>query len=199
MKKTIVSLAMALSLILGAGFANAAGNNTAQQKLVSEKKVAGKKKTASWLFVVSAGKGFIKRTGRKTYTLHLKLPDFNQVTMYTDRPKRIAHSISAKKLAKIWKNGTNSFAANPPNATVSFEDMRPIVMTVTKIKIQGNLLTLTLKLLKGQTPPKPNRQVTKVVLTIDDSTAGACWCQCTCSCTASSNAGGCYNSLDCPS
>src|SRR5580765_8717825 len=51
-----------------------------------------------------------------TMTLH----GVNPVTVcFADRPERIAGHMPTYKIVPMWKQGADSFAADPPNATLS--------------------------------------------------------------------------------
>ena len=77
------------------------------------------KKTTSFMFVIDAKKGEIKKDKKGQYHLVLKKVDMKQVIMFSDRPQRIVKYITGKDLKKIWKEGTNSFQEDPPNAVLS--------------------------------------------------------------------------------
>jgi hypothetical protein len=162
----------------------------------------------SWLYVVSAGSGKIKPA--KTpgeYVVSMNLPDINQVTMFSDRPKRIVKIITGKDLRENWSTGSNSFSTDSPNAVLSATSLHPLIVELTQIKTQKNTITVRFKPLQ-KTKPIGYKVLRKLVLTIDsdtqettssDSTTSCslgyiyCGRSCTCISTISNIFGGCVS------
>lgn len=88
----------------------------------------------------------------------LRLVKVNAQTVYfSDRPQRVAGNIRLPDYLKTWKDGRDSFDADPPNATLSvYEPGRAeptlVVVTITKPVVEGADLVYGYKLLEGQMP-----------------------------------------------
>lgn len=88
----------------------------------------------------------------------LRLVKVNQQTLYfSDRPKRIAGDLKLADYLKTWKEGRDSFNADPPNATLSvFEPGRAepalVVVTLMKPVVDGADLLYTYKIVEGTMP-----------------------------------------------
>ena len=52
----------------------------------------------------------------------LTLTGVPAVVYFSDRPYRIAGHLSVEKFVELWGEGADSFAADPPNATLSIYD-----------------------------------------------------------------------------
>src|SRR3990167_1875744 len=66
------------------------------------------------LFVIHAKSGNVTQTNNY-YQLNLQKP---RITYFTDRPVRLAGSISVKQFVSDWSTGQNSFARVNPNAAL---------------------------------------------------------------------------------
>ena len=80
--------------------------------LVFAENVIDDSKEPSYLFVLSATAGSLKRD---TLTLN-GVPN---VIYFSDRPTRKAGHLSLEQFVASWNKGVDSFKANPPNATLS--------------------------------------------------------------------------------
>lgn len=74
--------------------------------------------------------------------------------MFADRPVRAAGHVLTAHLLEEWAAGSNSFASDPPNATVSVlsKDGRAVidaVVTLKAPKLEGDTLTFAVDLLEG--------------------------------------------------
>ena len=104
------------------------------------------------LFVQTAAS--LTSEGEKTITLHGLSPS----TLYfADRPKREVGHMSSKRFVDLWGEGENSFAADPPNAVLSFaepEDRTPedVVVTIRDPKMEGDALSYMVEVLDGTVP-----------------------------------------------
>ncbi len=90
----------------------------------------------------------------------LRLKNVSPSTLFfTDRPVRIAgHYHTREEFLKLWNEGPDSFARNPPNATLSMvepgqADLQNVVVNIRNPRMQGNDLVYDFKLIEG-TPPK---------------------------------------------
>lgn len=88
----------------------------------------------------------------------IRLVKLNPQTVYfSDRPQRIAGNLKLADYLKTWKDGRDSFNADPPNATLSVYEpgqAEPtlVVVTITKPVVDGADLVYGYKLLDGQMP-----------------------------------------------
>lgn len=88
----------------------------------------------------------------------LRLVKVNPQTLYfSDRPKRIAGNLTTADYLKTWKEGRDSFNADPPNATLSVyepgrSDPTLVVVTLMKPVVDGADLLYTYKIVEGAMP-----------------------------------------------
>lgn len=100
------------------------------------------KSDGGWLYVISSGKAYVhKMPGHDQYALTMYLPDVNQVTKFSGRPLRIVRYLSANALKSIWQEGDNSFKADPPNAVLFAENLRPVIVVLKSTHVHGNRAT----------------------------------------------------------
>ncbi|MGH7345981.1 MAG: hypothetical protein ACREK4_13790, partial [Candidatus Rokuibacteriota bacterium] len=74
---------------------------------------------------------------------------------FSDRPERIAGHLTTSDFVGHWTKGTDNFAANPPNATLSVlgaKDVRSVVVVLTNPKLDRNTLSYGVKVLDGKLP-----------------------------------------------
>ena len=90
----------------------------------------------------------------------LTLKSMSPSTVFiTDRPVRMAGQYhTEQEFLKLWSEGPDSFAKNPPNATLSIvepgrPDLQNVVLTLRNPRMRGKDLTYDVKVLEG-TPPK---------------------------------------------
>jgi len=89
-------------------------------------------------------------------TLHGTSP----ATLYfSDRPQRVVGHLTTKKFIEEWGLGENSFAADPPNAVISFVetgDATPedAIVVLKDPQLEGDKLTYTVDMLEGSLPAK---------------------------------------------
>jgi len=103
-------------------------------------------KKPQYLFVLSAKSGSFDG---KTVTLN----DVPAVIYFSDRPNRIAGHVSLKKFVAGWAKGSDSFKADPPNATLSVLDEKGnknAVVELSNPKVKGNSITFKVRLLEGK-------------------------------------------------
>lgn len=103
--------------------------------------------TESYLFVQHADKAMMSDG-----VLSLEGPDKN-VIIFTDRPHRAASSIPAAELLKIWDEGQDSFASDPPNAALVGQangDPVSLVVELTNPKVgDGGTFTFDYSVIDG--------------------------------------------------
>ena len=96
----------------------------------------------------------------------LRLKNVSPSTLFfTDRPVRIAgHYHTREEFLKLWNEGPDSFAKNPPNATLSTvepgqADLQNVVVNIRNPRMQGNDLVYDFKLIEGTLPKAGNASV----------------------------------------
>ena len=119
------------------------------QEASAEKKADDKKKI-EYLYVQTAHAVTFK--GNKM-TLHGVNPN---TLFFADRPERIAGHGTTEELVGEWAQGPDSFAKDPPNATLSIlesdEEIENIVVVLQNPQLKGSQLTYTIKVLDGKVP-----------------------------------------------
>jgi len=89
-------------------------------------------------------------------TLTLKSVDRYMVA-FTDRPARRAGRISAEKLTRIWSEGHDSLAGDPPNAVLvgntSGDEQEQLAVELSNPRWQDGNLVFDIAALEGALPP----------------------------------------------
>ena len=93
------------------------------------------KKAPSFLFVIDAKQGEIKKDTNGQFHLMFKHADMNHVIMFSDRPNRIVKTITGKDLQKLWPVGKNSFEKDPPNAVLSGTGIKTQIVILNGIHV----------------------------------------------------------------
>jgi hypothetical protein len=124
--------------------AGSAGRTAKQVPLsADEAKAMGK---VTLLFVQNA-QGAAISNGKMT------LKKISPTTIFfSDRPERIAGHLTTKEFVPFWSEGTDSFAANPPNATLSALEegkLSDVVLELRNPKLAGDELSYEVKILEG--------------------------------------------------
>ena len=78
---------------------------------------------------------------------------------FSDRPQRVVGHMSAQQFVDEWDKGENSFAADPPNAVISFldgDDETPedAIVVIKEPRLEGDNITYTVQILEGSLPAK---------------------------------------------
>jgi hypothetical protein len=77
------------------------------------------------------------------------------VIYFSDRPNRIAGHMSLEKFVELWGEGTDSFEADPPNATLSIleeDGDTDIIVELTNPLLIENGVTFNIIILDGKIP-----------------------------------------------
>ena len=88
----------------------------------------------------------------------LRLTGVTASTLYfSDRPQRVVGSMKTTDFVDLWGVGDNSFAADPPNAVLSFLDPggevpEDAVMVIKDPRLEDGQLTYTIDVLEGKVP-----------------------------------------------
>ncbi len=72
----------------------------------------------SYLFVILSNYGKIQQASDGSYQLILNHSDVEKVLAFSNRPYRLEQHLTGESLKTMWSEGSNSFAQDPPNATV---------------------------------------------------------------------------------
>ena len=113
--------------------------------LVFAENVIDDSKNPGYLFVLSATSGSLKGD---TLTLN-GVPN---VIYFSDRPHRIAGHLSLEKFVESWNKGSDSFKADPPNATLSVlkkDGANNIVVELTSVEQKNGSLYFKVVELEG--------------------------------------------------
>jgi len=136
----------ALAVVVAFGCGNVPP--TADPKEAADKETTAQPKAADveYLFV----------HGAESTTLAdgvLRLGNVNPATIYfSDRPERIAGHLPTQEFVANWGTGDDSFASNPPNATLSIltgPEPQEIVLVLTEPRLEGSDLVYTVTILEG--------------------------------------------------
>ena len=104
---------------------------------------------AQLLFVQTA-RGVSYGAGR--LTLHEVGPT---TLFFSDRPQRLAGHVSTPRFLADWDRGQDSFAADPPNATLSVFGGRAVsdaVVELSRPRLRGDDLVYDVRILEGSPP-----------------------------------------------
>jgi hypothetical protein len=89
----------------------------------------------------------------------LRMKNYARSTLFfTDRPVRMAgHYHTRDEFLKLWSEGPDSFAKNPPNATLSIlevgrADLENVVINIRNPRIQGRDLIYDIRVIEGTMP-----------------------------------------------
>lgn len=107
-------------------------------------------KNTSYLFVVSGMSGSLDGD---TLTLN-GVPN---VIYFSDRPVRKAGHMTLISFVEMWKNGSDSFKANPPNATLSVlteDGDENIVVKLVSVDQSSGSIKMPVVVLDGTVPQK---------------------------------------------
>ena len=77
--------------------------------------------------------------------------------VFSDRPKRLAGYMATKEFVPFWSEGKDSFAKDPPNATLSIFDEKALTQVVATLRnpvLAGDVLTYKVRVLQGEMPAK---------------------------------------------
>jgi len=88
----------------------------------------------------------------------MTLKGVNPATLYfSDRPQRITGQMTVPAFLKEWEQGKDSFAKDPPNATLSIlspDGVKEVVVEIMNPILSGEDLSYDVKVLEGTPPAK---------------------------------------------
>lgn len=133
------------SLLVVPGLAQAAEEPLKKPEAKTKKAV----KKANFLFVQNA-QGIHYADNRLT------LKGVSPTTiLFSDRPERLTGHMSTAKFIPFWKEGKDSFLADPPNATLSIfgtDKITDVVVVLRDPVLNGNELSYDIRVLQGEMP-----------------------------------------------
>jgi len=74
---------------------------------------------------------------------------------FSDRPERITGHGTTEEMVNAWSEGDESFADDPPNATLSIleaEEIQDVVVVISDPVLSGSKLTYNVRVLDGELP-----------------------------------------------
>ena len=77
------------------------------------------------------------------------------VLYFSDRPARVAGHLSLEKFVESWNKGTDSFKADPPNATLSVltkEGAKNVVVELKSVQQKRGSVVFKAEVLDGVSP-----------------------------------------------
>ncbi len=84
----------------------------------ASKASSSQKGKPSYLFVILSNYGKIQQASDGSYQLILDHGDVEKVLAFSNRPYRLEQHLTGENFKNMWSEGSNSFAEDPPNATV---------------------------------------------------------------------------------
>ncbi len=85
----------------------------------------------------------------------LNLNGVGSTIFFSDRPERISGHVQNAEFIGHWDEGSDNFASNPPNATLSIfgeKGVNSVVIELTNPKLENNNLSYQVKVLQGELP-----------------------------------------------
>lgn len=85
----------------------------------------------------------------------LTLNGIGSTIFFSDRPERVAGQVKTAEFISHWHQGSDNFAENPPNATLSIfneNGVDSIVVELTDPQLENNNLSYQVKVLQGKLP-----------------------------------------------
>jgi len=78
---------------------------------------------------------------------------------FSDRPQHVVGHLSAKQFVEEWDKGENSFAADPPNAVISFLDANgetpeDAIVVLKEPRLEGDRISYSVEILEGSLPAR---------------------------------------------
>jgi hypothetical protein len=85
----------------------------------------------------------------------LTLTGVGPTIFFSDRPQRVTGQVRTSEFVGHWDKGSDNFAENPPNATLSIfggKDVDSVVVELTGPNLRGSTLSYKVKVLQGKLP-----------------------------------------------
>jgi hypothetical protein len=103
-----------------------------------------------WLFMQTATSGGYQNGA-------ITLTGVAQTIAFTERPYRRAKHISNEEFATFWSADGGTFAADPPNASMSYDingKTAELVLELNHIRLTGDEIEYEIRILDGNQPPQ---------------------------------------------
>ncbi len=84
----------------------------------SSKSSSSQKGKAGYNFVILSNYGKVQQTSSGSYELILNHGNIEKVLAFSNRPYRLVDHVTGEGLKAFWSEGSNSYAEDPPNATL---------------------------------------------------------------------------------
>ncbi len=117
--------------------------------LVFAENVIDDSKNTGYLFVISGTSGSLDGDT-------LTLDGVPNVIYFSDRPARKAGHLSLEKFVESWNKGSDSFKADPPNATLSVltkEGAENVVLELMRVEQKSGSVVFKVAVLEGVLTP----------------------------------------------
>lgn len=85
----------------------------------------------------------------------LTLNGVGSTLFFSDRPERVTGHVQNGEFISHWDEGSDNFASNPPNATLSIfgeKGVNSVVVELTNPQLENNNLSYQVKVLQGELP-----------------------------------------------
>jgi hypothetical protein len=171
---------MLLSVSIGVLFLSSCGKEST--KGTNEKQTVIAKKSPSFLFVLQAHKGEIKKTKDGKIHLVLSKDQVHHVIMFSDRPNRIVRIITEEKLKSMWKEGKDSFENDPPNAVLSYsskgEQAKAQIVILNGMTVTKKIVEFPISISNNEKKvigSIDDRDISDITLTVDDIVYDCAW------------------------
>ncbi len=105
---------------------------------------SSQKGKASYLFVIMSNYGKIQQISDGTYQLILDHGDVEKVLAFSNRPYRLEQHLTGESLKTMWSQGSNSFAEDPPNATVIINQQLQTIILL-NMNVVGDQTVFTIR------------------------------------------------------
>ncbi|NCO74041.1 MAG: hypothetical protein GW795_02385 [Cyanobacteria bacterium] len=145
-KKSLSALFTVSMLTLTVSVGNLISNKSVDAKPAPETKEVSD--PVQLLFVQNSVKG--SYDGKR-----LNLNGVGSTIFFSDRPERISGHVQNSEFISHWDEGSDNFASNPPNATLSIfgeKGVNSVVIELTNPKLENNNISYQVKVLQGQLP-----------------------------------------------
>jgi len=145
-KKSISALFTVSMLTLSISVGNLITHKSVEAKPAPETKEVSD--PVQLLFVQNSVKG--SYDGKR-----LNLNGVGSTIFFSDRPQRVSGHVQNSEFIRHWDKGSDNFASNPPNATLSIfgeKEVNSVVIELTNPKLENNNLSYEVKVLQGQLP-----------------------------------------------
>ncbi len=126
----------------------------------------------SYLFVIISNYGKIQQASDGSYQLILNHGDVERVLAFSNRPYRLEQHLTGESLKTMWSQGSNSFAQDPPNATLIINQQLQTIVLL-NMNVVGDQTIFTIR---GDGPQSLIEQSGVTQLFVDGGLGGSWIC-----------------------